>query len=157
MSLLNTMTFVFLSLTHWGRVTHMCVNKLTIIGSDNGLSPGRRHAIIWTDAGILLIGHLGTNFSEILVESHAFSFKKIHLKMSSGKWRSFCLGLNVLTISNFIEQNCNDPSSWVCRLAAVSDRWTRSSAHSRWAMICQRYKCRHALSDIHQDLLPSNL
>ena len=27
-------------LTHWGRVTHICVSKLTIIGSDNGLLPG---------------------------------------------------------------------------------------------------------------------
>ena len=53
-------------LTHWGRVTHICVSKLTIIGSDNGLSPGRRQAIIWTNAGILLIRTLGTNFSEIL-------------------------------------------------------------------------------------------
>ena len=43
------------ALTHWGRVTHICVSKLTIIGSDNGLSPGRRQAIIWTNAGILLI------------------------------------------------------------------------------------------------------
>ena len=42
--------------THWGRVTHICINKLTIVGSDNGLSPGRRQAIIWTNAGILLIG-----------------------------------------------------------------------------------------------------
>ena len=50
------------------RVTHICVNKLTIIGSDNGLSPGRRQAIIWTNVGILLIGPLGTNFSEILIE-----------------------------------------------------------------------------------------
>ena len=33
-------------LTHWGRVTHICVGKLTIIGSDKGLSPGRRQAII---------------------------------------------------------------------------------------------------------------
>ena len=33
-------------LTHWGRVTHICVSKLAIIGSDNGLSPGRRQAII---------------------------------------------------------------------------------------------------------------
>ena len=56
------------SLTHWGRVTHICVSKLTTIGSDNGLSPGRRQAIIWTNAGILLIGPLGTNFSEILIE-----------------------------------------------------------------------------------------
>ena len=47
---------------------HICINKLTIIGSDNGLSPGRRQAIIWTNDGILLIGPLGTNFSEILIE-----------------------------------------------------------------------------------------
>ena len=39
------------SLTYWGRVTHICVNKLIIIGSDNGLSPGRHQAIIWTNAG----------------------------------------------------------------------------------------------------------
>ena len=84
------------SLTHWGRVTHICVSKITIIGSDNGLSPGRRQAIIWTSVGILLIGPLGTNFSEFLIEIYIFSFKKMHLKMSSGKWRPFCLGLNVL-------------------------------------------------------------
>ena len=83
-------------LTHWGRVTHICVSKLTIIGSDNDLSPGLRQAIIWTNAGLLLIGPLGTNFSEILIEIIALSFKKMHLKMSSAKWRPFCLGLNVL-------------------------------------------------------------
>ena len=53
-------------LTHWGWVTHICVGNLTIIGSNNALSPRRRQAIIWTSAGILLIGPLGTNFSEIL-------------------------------------------------------------------------------------------
>ena len=69
-------------LTHWGRVTHICVGNLTIIGSDNGLSPGRRQAITWTNFGILLIiGPLGTNFSEMLIEFHTFSFKKIHLKI----------------------------------------------------------------------------
>ena len=84
-------------LTHWGRVTHICVGILTSTGSNNGLSPGRRQAIIRTNAGILLIQHLGTNFSEILIRIQAFSFKKMHLKMSSAKWRPFCLGLNVLT------------------------------------------------------------
>ena len=59
-------------LTHWGRVTHICVDNLTIIGSDNGLSPGRRQAIIWTNAGILLIGPLRTNFSEIAMEMLEF-------------------------------------------------------------------------------------
>ena len=88
-------------LTHWGRVTHIRVSKLTIIGSDNALSPGRRQAIIWTSAGILFIGSLGTNFSEILIGIQTFSFKKMLLKMSSAKWRPFCLGLNVLT------HNCN--------------------------------------------------
>ena len=78
-------------------MTHICVGNLTIIGSDNGLSPGRRQAIIWTNTGPLLIGPLGTKFSEILIEIQTFSIKKIHLKMSSGKWRPFCLGLNVLT------------------------------------------------------------
>ena len=77
-------------LTHWGRVTHICVSKLTIIGSDNGLAPGRRQTIIWTNDG--------TNFSEILIGIQTFSFKKMHLKMSSAKWRPFCLGLNVLTV-----------------------------------------------------------
>ena len=84
-------------LTIWGRVTHICVSKLSFIGSDNGLSPGRRQAIIWTNAGIWLIGTVGTNFNEILIEIHTFSFQNIHLKMSSGKWRPFCLGLNVLS------------------------------------------------------------
>ena len=79
----------FLSLTHWGRVTHICVGKVTTIGSDNGLSPGRRQAIIWTIVGILLIGPLGRNFSEILIGIQAFSFKKMHLKMASAKWRPF--------------------------------------------------------------------
>ena len=85
-----------LHLTHWGRVTHICVSNLTIIVSDNGLSPGRCQAIIWTNAGILLIGPLGTNFSGILIGIQTFSFKKIHLKMSSAKWSLFSLGLNVL-------------------------------------------------------------
>ena len=83
-------------LTHWGRVTHVCVRKLTSIGSDNGLSPSRRQAIIWTNAGILSIGPLGTNFSEISIEIQIFSFKKMHLKMSSAKWRPFFLRLDVL-------------------------------------------------------------
>ena len=84
------------TLTHWGRVTHICVGKWTIIGSDNGLSPGRRQAIIWTNAGILLIRPLGTNFSEISIKIPSFSFTKMRLKMSSATWRPFCLGLNVL-------------------------------------------------------------
>ena len=52
-------------LTHWGRVTHICISDLTSIGSDNGLLPVRCQAIMWTSPGILLIGPLGTIFNEI--------------------------------------------------------------------------------------------
>ena len=70
-------------------MTHICVSTLIIIGSDNGLSPGRRQAIILTNDGISLIGPLGANFSEILITIHTLSLKKMHLKMPSGKWRPF--------------------------------------------------------------------
>ena len=83
-------------LTHWGRVTHLCVSKLTSIAPDNGSSPRRRQAIIWNNAWILLIGTLGKNFSEIFIEIQTFSLMKIRLKMSSAKCRPICLGLNVL-------------------------------------------------------------
>ena len=75
----------------------ICISKLTIIGPDNGLSPGRCQAIIWTLVGILLIRTFGTNFSEILCEIHTFSSKKMYLKMPSAKWRQFCvLTLDIL-------------------------------------------------------------
>ena len=64
----------FLFISHWGQVTHM---------------PGRHQAIIWTSVRIFLIRTLGTNIGEILSEIHTFSFKKIHLKISSAKWRPF--------------------------------------------------------------------
>ena len=72
-------------LAYWGRVTHICVSNLTIIG--------RRQAIIGTNADFLLIRTSETNFTEV----HIFPFKKMHLKMPSAKWRQLWLGLNVLT------------------------------------------------------------
>ena len=71
------------------------VSKLIIFGSDNGLLPGWRQVIICTNAGILLIGPLRTKLSEILIEIHTFSFKKMHFKMS-GKWQPFYLSLDVM-------------------------------------------------------------
>ena len=70
-------------LTHWGQMTHICISKLAIIGSDNGLSPYRRQAIIWTINGMFLIRPSVTNFIEIPIGIQTFSFKKMHLKMSS--------------------------------------------------------------------------
>ena len=81
--------FYYHTLTHWGQGMHICVGKLTIIGSDNVLSLGLAQTIIQNNARILLIVPLGTNFREILIRIQTFSFKK----MSSVKWRPFCLGL----------------------------------------------------------------
>ena len=68
-------------------------SRLTIIGPDNGMWAGRRHTVIWINVRILLIRNLRSNFSEILSEIHTYSFKKMHLKMSSAKWRQFCFDL----------------------------------------------------------------
>ena len=118
-------------LTHWGQVTHKCVSNLTIIGSDNGLSPGHHQAIIWTNAGILLIGPLGINFSEILIEIYTFSLKKMHLKMSSGKWPPYCLGLNVLT--------------WTCQWTTcqVASDLRRPGGHLNIKMSSYQYRDSH--------------
>ena len=52
---------------------HICV-----IDSDTGLSHGLHQAIIWTNARILLIGHLGTDFSDILITIYTFSLNSIY-------------------------------------------------------------------------------
>ena len=87
---------IFNALTHWGWVTQICISKLTIIYSGNGLSPGQHQAIIWYYAGILLTGSLITKFSEILNEIQTFSLRKIRLKMLSVKCCPFRVRLNVL-------------------------------------------------------------
>ena len=129
-------------LTHRGWVTHICFSKLTIIGSDNDLLPGRCQAIIWTNASILLIRASGTNFSEILSEINTFSFKKMLLKMSSATRWQFCLGLNALIIHVYAERwsgllrcrgihsidfqfwmNAIKDSKWCARIGPVSDHY----------------------------------
>ena len=107
-------------------MTHICVSKQTSIDLDNGLLPGRRQAIIWTNAGILLIGPLGTNVSEILIEIHILSFKKMHLEWSSGKWRPFCLGLKVLT-PNSSPVYINDCFAIIMSADVLSPKYARPS------------------------------
>ena len=77
---------VFVWLTHWGQVIHRCVGKLTIIGSDNGLSPGRRQAIIWINDGMVLISNRNLY---IFIQEKAF--ENVVWKMTA-----FGLGLNAL-------------------------------------------------------------
>ena len=125
-------------LSHWGQVRHTCISKLTIIVSDNGLSPGQDQAIIWNNAEKLLIEPSGTNFSEILFKILTFSFPKMQLKMSSGKWRPFCLGLNVLYNEDHPHPRC-PPSAqkphfaWVLMMNTVIMFWCAISQHwSKW-------------------------
>ena len=92
-------------------MTHICVDNLTTNASDNGLSPGRNQASIWTNAGIVLIGPLGTNFNEILVEVDTFSFRKRHLKMSSGNVGHFVLNAGLLAVSMTGHWRCYVTSS----------------------------------------------
>ena len=82
----------------WPSDTYLCIGNLTIIGSDNGLSPGWCQANIWTIAGILLIGPLGTHFSEILIEIYTFSFKKMHFK------QSFCEMTAILSLAQCVNE-----------------------------------------------------
>ena len=122
---------VWQSLTHLSRVTHICVSKLTIISSANGLLPEWRQAIIWTNAGILLIGPLGTIFSEILIGIQTFLCKKMHLTMSSAKWHPCCLCLNILINTSPIQRNGQE-----------NNHHNVYSSHS--SLLCQAI-CRHIM------------
>ena len=73
---------------------HIRVGYWVSIGSDNGLSPARHRALIWTNADILLIRPQGTYFNGILFEIQIFSFKKMRFNISSVKYRPFCLHYN---------------------------------------------------------------
>ena len=83
----------------------ICISKLTIIGSDNGLSPGRHQAIIWTKAGMLLNGPLATNFSESLIQNSQIFIQEYAFESVVYKWWLFCLGLNVLNSSRSTDVN----------------------------------------------------
>ena len=78
---------------------HICISKTYHHLFRYWLVARRRQAIIWTNPGILLIRTLGTNFSEIIIKIHTFSFMKMRLKVPSAKWPQYCLGLNVLNIN----------------------------------------------------------
>ena len=92
-------------------MTHICVSKFTIIALDNGLSPGRRQAIIWTSAGILLIGPLGSNFSKISIEFITFftqenALEIVVCEMAAMLSRPQCvkiifLDLFIISLTNF--------------------------------------------------------
>ena len=79
-------------------MTHVCVGNLTIIGS-----PGRRQAIIWTSAGILLIGPLGEKLQWSFNQNSTTFIEENPFENVVCEMASFCLRLNVL---NAVFQTC---------------------------------------------------
>ena len=98
---MNTATFTWLPLTHLSQCRIYASLNWVIIVPGNGLSPFRRQAITWTNTELLLIGSLGTNFSESRIKLKSFSFIKMHLKMSSAKWCPFCPGGDELKVTRY--------------------------------------------------------
>ena len=93
------------------------------------MSPGRRQAIMWTNAGISSPEPQGTNYNEILIKIHTFSFKKMHLKRSSVKWRPFCLSLNVLEWQPFFKSSLTSVSAAPLSSLYCPPALPRSSCH----------------------------
>ena len=111
-------------ITHWDGMTDICFSNRAMFGSDNGLVPGWRQAIIWSNAGILLIAPLWTNFSEMLIEYifiylSIYSYKKMHLKRSSGKWNPFCLGHHVLRLMNVSKKAPGNPVFFITTMSPI--------------------------------------
>ena len=97
----NNIGNAYIKMHATGHSTRAVKGNYTKLYLKNSLSPGWSQAFIWTDAEILLIGPLGSNCTEIVIEIITLSFKKIRFKVSSMKRRPFCIGLNVLN-------NCDD-------------------------------------------------
>ena len=107
-----------------------CVGNLTRTGSDNG------QAIIWNNAGILLISLLGANFKEILIEIHTFSLQKVHFKMLYGKWRPFCLCLNVWKLQ---KQGQHGSCCWLSSSKPGQDRHARGLECYEMVLVTSRF------------------
>ena len=151
--------------THWDRVTQIYVGNLTIIGSNDGLCPGRHQAIIWTNAGMLFIGPLETNFSEILIKSPTSLFKKMHFKLSSANVGAIlsppqCVKQEYMPITNV-------PAD---ELAYISVRWQATlwrpkvwkiNIQMMWIWHCQTHSTTHCtiydFSNIWRDFTLMNI
>ena len=119
---LDYITVWFMLLTHWGRLTHMCFGNLTIIGSDNGLSPGRHQAIIYTTAGIVLIGPVGTNFSKI---------------MDILFWlRGFVLRLRPWLQHHILSNITKTPAAFFAAVVTLGSLWCHRRGRKRSINIC---------------------
>ena len=140
-------------LAHWGRVMHKFVSKLTFIGWHNDLSPGHCEAIIWANVRIMLVEHLGTNFSEILIQIKHFHWRICILKVSSAKVAGIlsqpqCVNekqqYHNLCISHRYEEGksvtITFPKNfgWLC-IALCKSFWTGNSCVYSWSKTSKAY------------------
>ena len=96
---------------------YICVSKTIIIVSDNGLSPARRQAIIWTNDGILLIGHLGTHTSV-----------KLYSKCKYLYWRKYAWTCRLRNVVNFVSVSLYWEWLYIidlCEWFPVGQRWQK--------------------------------
>ena len=142
-----TPTIAFNKLTHWGRVTHICVSKLTIIGSDNGLLAAWYQTIILTNAVILLIASQEKIFREISTEDHTFSFTHMHLIMSSARQWPFFLSPHLLgeVINTSYPHNQDIAVGALARTATLAESifvydWAMAPTMRRYSL-CEIFLC----------------
>ena len=110
-------------LTHWGRATHICVSKLTVVGSDNGLSPGWRQAIIWINDGILLIRPLGLQWNlkqnwHIFIQENAF--ENIVCEIAAILSRSQCVKRILTQRRSYVLSSVALTTSWQHEVQMIS-------------------------------------
>ena len=101
-----------LILTHWGQVMHICVSKLTIIASENGLLPGCHQAITWTNVGMFL-----------MPLSHCYKF----CLRTNMNWHSLCIAQHRIDSNYFVLVRCHFR---ICSQANTNV--LKCSKHSYW-------------------------
>ena len=107
---------VIILMSHSGRLTHICVSKLTLIGSDKAW-----HLVGTKPLSELMLGYCWLDPQEQnsakFNQNSYIIIKKIHLKMSSWYWWPFCLGLNVIfvfmtSLMVYVIRSPNRPKIW---------------------------------------------
>ena len=94
------MAYIYIYVINWTKTSLVQIMACHLFSTNQ--------AITRTNAGLLLIGPFGTNFSQTWVIVQRFSFKTMKLKMSSVKWEAICLGLNVLPTYRFKSWRLNN-------------------------------------------------
>ena len=114
------------NLNHWGWVTHKCICKIIINGSDNGLSPSGHQASISINAAILLILPLGTNFK--------WNFDRNHLRKSFENvvWKIAA----ILCFPNECVKNWNELITKLCCISSISCVFCWLQKWILWMALC---------------------